>query len=261
MWSEYVSAETIDSRIWPRTLAVAERLWSPANTTDVRDFYRRMEVESARLEEVGLTHRSNYVPMLKNLVGKQPVQPFKVLADVVEPLKLYERYHQRNYNFDLPLTNLVDAARPESDAARVFRWGVEDYLAKAPNFGKGADLKSTLERWKDNHGALEPILKRADLYNIATQSRDLSVISKWGLEALDALRSGHQASDSWETKALQALDRAQQPQAEVELAVISPIRHLVLAAAQMDKLKKLSAKDWNQSLGAQVKAAKRKSWE
>ena len=50
MWEEQTSALDIDSRIWPRTAAIAERLWSPRAVNDVDDMYRRLEVESLRLE-------------------------------------------------------------------------------------------------------------------------------------------------------------------------------------------------------------------
>src|SRR6267142_2088722 len=84
MWSEMVTPETIDSRIWPRAAAVAERLWSPATVRDVDDMHRRLETESRRLEAFGLNHRSGYVPMLQKLVGDAPVEPLTTLADLVE---------------------------------------------------------------------------------------------------------------------------------------------------------------------------------
>ena len=52
------------------------------------------KLKAVHLEELGVTHRSNYLPMLKRLAGDTDVKPLKVLADVMEPahLKHYQRH-------------------------------------------------------------------------------------------------------------------------------------------------------------------------
>src|SRR5271170_7723663 len=80
MWSEYVNAENVDSRIWPRNAAIAERLWSPQHVTDVTPMYARMDAESARLEWLGLTHKTHYRQMLQRIAGHSaPPEEFSAL--------------------------------------------------------------------------------------------------------------------------------------------------------------------------------------
>jgi hexosaminidase len=59
MWSEFVTPEDIDSRIWPRTAAIAERLWSPQEIRDVPSMYERLAIVSQKLESYSLQHRSS----------------------------------------------------------------------------------------------------------------------------------------------------------------------------------------------------------
>ncbi|HUP23273.1 MAG TPA: family 20 glycosylhydrolase [Thermoanaerobaculia bacterium] len=256
MWSEFVTPETIDSRIWPRAAAIAERLWSPAAVRDIGDMYRRLEITSARLEERGLLHRANFEPMLRRLAGGEASEPLRRLAEVVEPVKLYRRGQSRNYTQQTPLDRLVDAARPESDQARSFRNDVEGWLAGAPDFGPTASLREPLSLWAANHVALDPLLARHDaLAEARPLSRNLSRLAALALAALEYLENRRAPDAEWHAEAGEVLADTSGALAEVEIAVQRPVRLLVAAAASLDRLADLGLAAWLAELEAAAATA------
>jgi hexosaminidase len=220
MWSEYVTAENMDSRIWPRTAAVAERFWSPQTTNDAKDMYHRLDQLSEQLDWYGVTQRSSYTPMLERLTGSQPVEQLRTLADVVTPVGLGGRARARKYTQQTPLNRLVDAARPESVTARKFSDKIDaaDWVA----------VRALLILWRDN----VPPLQNALLQEIAPVSAALKNTATLGLEALDFIETKKHPPQSWTKLAGEVLADAKKPKAEVNLAIVDPVRKLVEAAAK-----------------------------
>ena len=240
MWSEYVNAENVDSRIWPRNAAIAERFWSPQTTTDVESMYRRMEGESHRLEWLGLTHVTYQRKMLQRAAGMASPQEFAALTLLtrsLEPVKDYgrEELAPAEPTSQTPLHRIVDAVFLESETSRRFSVGVDRYLASSCQDAAGAAaIREQLKEWADNDSRLEPLAQRSFLVKeAAPASAALSQAATIGLAALDRIAQGSPASDDVKKQQSDALKAAeiQAHKSQLTIPALGAIQKLVDASS------------------------------
>jgi hexosaminidase len=256
MWAEQLNPETVDSRVWPRTMAVAERFWSPQGDRDVSDMYRRLRINSLKLEDVGLRHISGPEVLRRNLLLERDPAALEVLTSVLEPVSFHERYQGQHTNGLTTLDRLVDAVVADPPSRQEIAGDVDALaggvtvpppdpklqlelsgdvpLGVAPS--PEVALRRLRQRFLSWQAAeprlLEDVQATPRLSDAAQRVQQLGELAQVGLSALTYLQTHTAPPAGWQAQQMSILDAAGQPSALVRFTFLHSMRKLVLAAAQ-----------------------------
>jgi hypothetical protein len=173
--------------------------------------------------------------MMQRMAGNSDIAVLRVLADVVEPVKDYNRWDDAKgpIDFHAPLTRMIDAVSPESDTARRFSDLVQTFTQSGyKDQAAETQIHMWLTTWRDNDARLHPLLAQSFfLQEDVPLSQDLSALGAAGLQALDYLDKGQTAPDAWKAQQMAVINQAKTRQADMLLMVVAPVQQLVEASA------------------------------
>ncbi len=234
MWAEQLDQRTIDSRIWPRTAAIAERFWSTQGVRDVDDMYRRLRPVSLELEMVGTRQLTSEGAGLRLLAGTDDPEAMSSMwwfAEAFEPVSFGERYQQQHTSQLTPLTGFVDAVVPDPPIRHELELAAKAFLADPKG---AAEAKRTLKNFFTRTGASVPKVRELmanspRLQPMQTRLEQLPGLTQAGLEAVQYLSTGTAAPAGWRSKALAEIEAAKKPSAIVRITFLEPLTEMVNA--------------------------------
>lgn len=225
MWSELVTPLTIDSRIWPRTAAIAERFWSAQDVRDLDHMFERLNIISQFLELIGIQHVKSQEYILRNIANYQDTHGLRLLTTISEPFKIYSRNAGgTEYKTYSPFTLFADACTSDATAVRPFRKLVDAYVDQKDQSVK-EDLEHYLKSWKGIADQLKTIEPNAPLVSrvlpFALRVQELSSI---GLKALEDGTISQEAIQQLES----LMNKKEDPEInlDVELAISKDLLRL-----------------------------------
>ncbi len=192
LWTELVTDELLDTRLWSRMPAIAERFWSLGDVRNTDDMYRRLSATHATLARMGMVDLGAAVRQRLTRAGLslEDTHGLMPLIEMLEPVKWYARLiggqgsvpgavdTERPYDADTPLDRVVDCIPPESLAAR-----------RVADIRDEDRLRELVTGWRNQRDQVERCSGRGIVEELTVASATLFSLA----EQLDAHLCGREA--------------------------------------------------------------------
>ncbi len=231
MWAEQYDQHTIDSRIWPRAAAIAERFWSQQDVADVNNMYARLLPVSLELETLGLQHISSEAAGLRDLAGSEDITDLLAFSTTLEPVSFPDRYKEQHTSQLTPLTNYVDAVRPDPPSKHAVELAAKELIREPANQEAFHTLEAFFGTAKRSIPGVKSQMKDSPrLQQVSVRADQLDALCLTALDAINYLHSGRKASADWTQRATQQIADAKKPSAVVRFTFLNALTDLVNAA-------------------------------
>jgi hexosaminidase len=235
VWAENVRGPILDLKLWPRSFAVAERLWSAQDVTDENNMYRRLAaVDAWSVVSVGLQQHAETTREFTRLANSVNITPLQILAEAVEPGQYYTRNHLKfqagNYHRLEPLNRFADALPPESAVVRELSSQVATLLKDKHQQAAAQAIRERLQYWQQNAASVEQVIaSNVVMKDLAPVAQDVKSLADLGMMLLQRYQQGKPLSHAEAERAQQQLDAAAQARDEVVIAAVYPLETLLRA--------------------------------
>ncbi len=245
LWSELVTKDNIDLRVWPRLFVIAERLWSNQEINDIDNMYQRLfSIDKYAHNTLGLLHKAQqhtgFVQLLTIAEGntneaKELISSLQFFSQMFEPAHYYTRHHlkyqQKLYHQQAPLVSFVDFLPVESFPVIQLKLLVERY-----SNGETSVLSTFINKlnfWKTHTNKLNKAIqnhhKLAHLLPLINQFNEFyRLVSPY----IQKCRQGQAYQHEQISTVYDQIKQTRQQQTETILAII-PVVEQLLASCQI----------------------------
>ena len=219
IWGEVLSTENLDSRIWPRSAAIAERLWSAKNIRNREDMYTRLRSVTRTLEVLGLRHLKHYDERIKELAAPYSPELLQMFTSLLQPTTKAAREFSAGEN-TTPMPNIiVEFILAESLYAQHFNHLINVYLE---NRTSKKEIEKIVSAWHSRNDKMTSLLTSHEkLQNLLPLLEQINKIFKIITSGLQQIDDEILPSEKWFAEATRTIAQAKSTVHGLKVAFIS----------------------------------------